>query len=98
MKAPLLILGRGEHDIPLSPEVINIPDAEGERTRRIPMESIHYFVEIGNPLPRKFCRFVTKGLPRVPARQAKQAYSGAKQMTIFMATLWFRMCRDGKPF
>jgi hypothetical protein len=35
------------------------------------MESIRYFVEICNPLPRKFGRFATKGLPRVPARRAK---------------------------
>jgi hypothetical protein len=51
MKAPLLILGCGEHNTPFSPEVINIPDAEDEHTRKIPMENIHYFVEIDNPLP-----------------------------------------------
>jgi len=90
MKAPLLVLGHGQHDIPLSQQVINIQDAEDERTRRIPMESIHYSVEIGKPLPRKICHFVTKGLPQVPARQAQQAKFSGKSSTPLWATVWFR--------
>ena len=60
------------------------------------MESIRYFVEMYNPLPPKFCRFVTKGLPPVSVRQAEHVYCCAKQRANFVAVLWFRTRRCGK--
>src|SRR2546423_2553778 len=74
----------------------SISDARHEHKRRTPIESIRHFVEMYNPLPRKFCRFVTKGLPCVPAKQAERAHYGAKQTTMFVAALWFRNRRSGK--
>jgi hypothetical protein len=77
----------------ISTEAIGISDARHEHTGRIPMESIRHFVEMYNPLPRKFCRFVTKGLPRVPAKQAERAYYGAKATTIFVVCFAKKVCQ-----
>jgi hypothetical protein len=50
------------------------------------MESISYFVKIGNPLPPKFCHFVKKGVPRVQAKQVEQAQCACEKNNSFLGS------------